>query len=66
MDATHKKQFEQVVAAIRDRMGYDLWKAQLWMMAKNAHMGDLSPSEAILKGKFENVWKFVHEQIWEN
>jgi hypothetical protein len=66
MTSEHKQQFEQTVSAIRKKMGYDLWKAQLWMMAKNPHMDDLSPSEAIIKGKFENLWKFIHEQIWEN
>lgn len=61
----HKEQIDKVAQKIKDRTGWDLWKVQLWMSQTNPHMGDLSPSEAVLKGKFESVWKFIEDGVWK-
>lgn len=60
-----KDQLSKITQKIRDKKGYDLWQAQLWLQAKNPHMGDLSPVEAVSKGKFEALWKFIDDGVWE-
>jgi predicted nucleotidyltransferase len=60
-----KSQFEKITSKIKDRTGWDVWKIQLWMKQSNPHMGDISPSEAIMKGKFDSLWSFVEDGSWK-
>ena len=65
MNKEQKEQLSKVTQKIREKKGYDIWKAQLWIQTKNPHMGDISPIEAISLGKFNSLLKFIEEGTWE-
>lgn len=60
-----KEQLSKITQKIILKKGYSPWQAQLWLQAKNPHMGDISPVEALAKGKFDALWKFIEEGTWE-
>jgi|LauGreDrversion4_2_1035121.scaffolds.fasta_scaffold323044_2 hypothetical protein len=66
MDKKSKEQISTIAEKFRTKKGYDFWQVQLWLNAKNPNMGNMTPIEAALSGKYEQVIRFIEDERWES
>ena len=53
-DRDYRKVYRQILGFFKEER-----KANIWMKAKNAQLGDVSPIEMLLVGRGEELKKFV-------
>lgn len=60
------RQWAELINSVAEFFGGDRTKTKLWFSLRNPCLGDISPREIILIGRYEKLLRFVINALSEN
>lgn len=53
------REFDELRQRVQDLMGWDIYKADMWMKTENPHLGGVAPIDFIRRGRGHKVANFI-------